>query len=613
MLDDFPNLEVLGDSGGVHDWNNFRAYLFGGFSGPTGRPLSLLSFLLDARNWPADPEPFKRTNLLIHLATATVLWQMMRALLKQLPSVAGNREALALLAAGMWLLHPYLLSTTMYIVQRMTQLSTFFVLAGLWGYLHGRMKLEAHPGRAYAWMSLSLIFGTLLGTLSKENGALLPLLALVVEWILRGNSPQPKPARAWVAVFMALPGCAVLGYLALRIDFSSDSWFFRPFNQEERLWTQARVVWDYIGNLLAPRIEGYGLYSDDFPVSTGWLEPVSTLIASIGIMAMLVAGIALRRRMPLLSLALVFFLAAHVMESSVLPLELYYEHRNYMPAAMLFLPLAALVSWSGIERKSLSIVAGSAIFILLAFMLHARAVLWSDTDNLETYWSVNRPYSVRAQVHMVKKMVKENRPEDANRFLEDIMRVNHDSVATRLMWLLNRMEMDKATPEDFEKTAHLMRTGRLDVQSYMVLEIMNNFVLRESANDVRIKGLLSIMRAATENRKIDHFPAYIKKLATWSQFRLLLIQGNMDAARQQMRVTLNVLDDVDEALKIISLATEHQQLRKDALDMMPLVRKIYDNQPAVRMSRPPEEYRDEIDYIENLLREDIAAAAKEKP
>ena len=150
MLDDFPNLEVLGDSGGVHDWNNFRAYLFGGFSGPTGRPLSLLSFLLDARNWPADPEPFKRTNLLIHLATATVLWQMMRALLKQLPSVAGNREALALLAAGMWLLHPYLLSTTMYIVQRMAQLPTLFAFAGLWGYLHGRMKMADHPAKAYA-------------------------------------------------------------------------------------------------------------------------------------------------------------------------------------------------------------------------------------------------------------------------------------------------------------------------------------------------------------------------------------------------------------------------------------------------------------------------------
>ena len=101
LLDDDFNLESLGDSsGGVHDWESLRVYLSSGFSGPTGRPLSLLSFLLDARNWPADPEPFKRTNLIIHLATATILWQMLRSLLKQFSLAARQKEIIALLAAG---------------------------------------------------------------------------------------------------------------------------------------------------------------------------------------------------------------------------------------------------------------------------------------------------------------------------------------------------------------------------------------------------------------------------------------------------------------------------------------------------------------------------------
>jgi hypothetical protein len=67
MLDDYGAIAALGKYDGVRDWETFKAYVFGGHSGPTGRPVSLLTFLIDSQNWPADPWPFKRTNLIIHL------------------------------------------------------------------------------------------------------------------------------------------------------------------------------------------------------------------------------------------------------------------------------------------------------------------------------------------------------------------------------------------------------------------------------------------------------------------------------------------------------------------------------------------------------------------
>lgn len=47
----------------------------------------------------------------------------------------------AVVAASLWMLHPYWVSTTLYVVQRMTILSALFMLAGMVGYLKGRLWL----------------------------------------------------------------------------------------------------------------------------------------------------------------------------------------------------------------------------------------------------------------------------------------------------------------------------------------------------------------------------------------------------------------------------------------------------------------------------------------
>src|SRR5690606_17444817 len=67
LFDDFANLPALGRYGGVRDLQTFLYYLASGIADPTGRPVSMLSFLIDARDWPADPFPFKRTGILLHV------------------------------------------------------------------------------------------------------------------------------------------------------------------------------------------------------------------------------------------------------------------------------------------------------------------------------------------------------------------------------------------------------------------------------------------------------------------------------------------------------------------------------------------------------------------
>src|SRR5690554_1266294 len=67
LFDDYPNLEPMGQFGEVTEWATFKSFVTTGFSGPTGRPVSLASFLLNDNTWPSYAPWFKLTNLFIHL------------------------------------------------------------------------------------------------------------------------------------------------------------------------------------------------------------------------------------------------------------------------------------------------------------------------------------------------------------------------------------------------------------------------------------------------------------------------------------------------------------------------------------------------------------------
>ena len=118
LFDDFINLDALGRNGPIVDAPSFWRYVTSGTSDPLGRPLSLLTFLLNARDWPADPAPFLATNLGLHLLNGMLLWGLLLTLERSLDTAASHRHPIALLGAGIWLLHPLFVSTTLYVVQR---------------------------------------------------------------------------------------------------------------------------------------------------------------------------------------------------------------------------------------------------------------------------------------------------------------------------------------------------------------------------------------------------------------------------------------------------------------------------------------------------------------
>lgn len=93
--------------------------------------------------------------------------------------------------------------------------------------------------------------------------------------------------------------------------------------------------------------------------------------------------------MPLVSLAILFFFLNHGVESTIYPLELVFEHRNYLPSFFLFLPLAhamvRLNRHSFFSKKYGRYVAVAAVCIpvgLLCNWTFARNMVWRSEKSL---------------------------------------------------------------------------------------------------------------------------------------------------------------------------------------------------------------------------------------
>ncbi len=373
----------------------------------SGRPLAMLSFAVNAylAGGTSQPLPFKITNLCIHLLNAALVYWLCVLLARCLVDIdnAGWRRWFPALVAASWALHPLQLTNVLYVVQRMNSLAATFVLGGLIVFCYGRHAVQAGQGSGYVLMTAGLLGGVTLGVTSKENAALLPFYALMIEYTLfRLQSLTPAQRRGlWLfyAAFVALPVVLALSWLVAYPDLILGSYSMREFGLYERLLTETRVLWFYVSLLLLPTPHRFSLFHDDMLLSAGFADPWITLPAVLGLVAVVLIVLVSRRRLPVASFAVLWFLAGHTMESSVFGLEIAHEHRNYLPSVgLLFGCVYALVR--GLERSGASAYAriglASLLPVTLAVSTHARAQTWSTQEGIAKHMVAHHPLSPRA-------------------------------------------------------------------------------------------------------------------------------------------------------------------------------------------------------------------------
>lgn len=415
LIDDYPNL--VQNNALKHlkpTFGSFLAASLSSDSGPTRRPVSMATFAANVlasgggKRLGYDAQSMKWTNVGIHLLNGLLVFILLRLLLGQYRRLRPETSALACEWAAVaitaaWLLAPINLTAVLYTIQRMTSLAATFTLFGLIAYLLGRRRLHAdgRDVRGWIWMLATALVFTPLAVLSKEIGALTLLYALVIEWTLFGlRQTDGRPARgviAYFAIFLLVPALVALIWL-LPGELHASHWAVRPFTLGERLLTEGRVVCHYVWWTLIPDISSLTLFHDAFPVSHSLFRPWSTLPAWAGIGALLVAGLLARRRYPLIALGLLWFLAGQVMTASFIPLELVFEHRQYLPSlglyAAVFGTVAVLIGRH--PRRRLAVTAIVAVIALYGAALGLRSINWSNPLRQLAIAAHDHPDSPRA-------------------------------------------------------------------------------------------------------------------------------------------------------------------------------------------------------------------------
>lgn len=382
--------------------------MWSGTSGPTGRPLAMLSFYLNAQLSDFSPLSFKLFNILIHAINSILVFfivcHFIRIINRDNYIIERDRDTiyLAMWIALVWAVHPLNLTAVLYVVQRMTSLSALFTLLGILYYI--KLRISTSPQSKEVIVRLACIF--LLGVfaaLCKENGLLLFLFLFLIESIIfkwRGDwKKEIKYLNLFYLFFLFLPLLVVL-YLFVIGDLTGN-FSNRTFSLTERLLTQARVIWFYILQIALPQATLFGLHHDDFVISKSIIQPITTLISILALIILGFLTVKIHKKYTWFSFGFAFFIAGHIMESTVLPLNMVHEHRNYLPSiGILFI---VVITINNLLKRITLFSLNKFMFIFLILfssMTISRAHDWSNVVLLGERLAQRHPNSINANYEM---------------------------------------------------------------------------------------------------------------------------------------------------------------------------------------------------------------------
>ncbi|MFZ4790958.1 MAG: hypothetical protein ACOYMW_08720 [Candidatus Competibacteraceae bacterium] len=500
QLDDTENLRIFQEyeAGRI----TAREVIFGNESGHLGRPVAMLSFWLDWISNGGDPASLKYHNLLLHLLNGVLIFSLIVLLLREDSVFGSARHSLALAVVAFWWLSPMQVSTVLYVIQRMAQLSTCFTLLGLIAYTSGRLLSDRQPRWDWILIGTCFLICMPLAALSKENGLLLPLLALLVEgycFQFSGSLITRRGLQLLFIVTVALPAVLAVSWLLLHPGMVLSGYESRDFSFTERLLTEPRILWDYVRQLLVPDIRLMGLVHDDFPLSRSLFDPPQTVLAIIAWLVVIsIALFASRTPLRMTGFGVLFFLAGHVLESSIFPLELYFEHRNYLPSVGLYLAVVTIGFWLA-QRYRHPRLALAGLLMLIGFYTAATVLQardWAEPYGLIHKAALYHPASPRSLIQTSLAHAGAGDAAGALALLNQLEQGSpHNATAIALQRLLTHcLTQQPLTSADYQQFAKTSFQYKRPTYLMRVFEVLTDQLRNGHCEAVDLRPLLPVLR-----------------------------------------------------------------------------------------------------------------------
>jgi Flp pilus assembly protein TadD len=556
-----------------------------GLESPSSRrPVANISFALNYYFSGYNVLGYRLVNILIHFMTGVLLYLFAKTTLEvsSLSTRYKFQGWVPFFTALIWLVHPIQSQSVTYIVQRMNSMAGMFYILSLLLYATARRGRDTRK----KWVLFAgCILSGILSLGSKQIAATLPFVIFLYEWYFFQNLSwgwlrrQLLPLAAILMFFAAAAYNYLGGHPLEKILLAYEA---RDFTLTERVLTEFRVVIYYISLLLFPHPSRLNL-DYDFPMSHSLIDPLTTVLCLSIITGLIALAFGLAKKERLLSFAILWFFGNLVIESSVIGLEIIFEHRTYLPS-MLVSMAAVTLSYRYLKPKWLNLVVLCVVAILFSFWTYERNGIWRDDVTLWKDCVKKSPNKARPHNNLANALFRRGKVDEAVSQYTEALRIkpnfvnahNNLGIALGKQGKLDRalshfseaLRIEPDNPKTHNNLGNaLVRRGKVDeaVSQYTeALRIKPNFV------DAHINLGIALGKQGKLDRAISHFSEALRiepdNAKTHNNLGFALaIQGRVKEASSHYFEALQAKPDYAEAHNNLGVALAKQRRLKEAM------------------------------------------------
>ncbi|MDX1775303.1 MAG: tetratricopeptide repeat protein [Desulfobulbales bacterium] len=509
------------------------------------RPLAYVSLALNYYFGGYELFGYHIVNILIHLGAAIFLYLFLQTTFSMRESQKNTKygDWLPFFAALIWLVHPLHVQSVTYIIQRMNSMAAMFYILALLFYVRARLA----QSRAKRLLLFSGCFcAGVLALGSKEIAATLPLFILLYEWFFLQDlsfSWLRKRILPLLGIGLFLSMAAILLWDLNLVSSIINSYNIRDFNMMQRILTEFRVVLFYVSLLLLPH-PGRLNIDHDFQLSLSLVDPVTTCLSLAVLLVLFGLATVLAQKERLLSFCIFWFLGNLVIESSVIGLEIIFEHRTYLPS-MLAIPGAVIVGKRILPTRLQQISLALTVLVIFSFWTYERNTVWRDEVTLRRDAAAKSPAKARALAILANALERNHEYEEAAFYYRKTLNLNPgnaDEINYNLgNVLMAQRKIDQAV-EHF-KTARRLNPDaapiRLNLANALAMQGQTLAAYAELQELIRLHpreprahnnfGML-LLQLGRPKEAVFHFSEALRLQPKYAQAR-----SNLEAAMQRMK------------------------------------------------------------------------------
>lgn len=589
------------------------------------RKVAYLTFLINEKIGGFSPVSYRVFNILIHILNSILIFFLSVWTLGDRQETKLPAFSLSLMAATVFALHPVNVNAVSYIVQRMASLSALFVLLALHSYRYAVRSTSRELVGVFGYF-LCFVF-IMLGVFSKENAVVvIPLIPLYDRYFLVPISGDKKSFYRRMTAFLVI-GCISLLIASAYLNFGrvarelaevvfgnftdplqAKRWMASDvyWSPLEHILTEFRVINRYLMIILIP-FPGFYIFDWwGYPLSKSLTVPAMTLPAIFVICGLLIFGFFSRKKYPFLSFGIFWYMTAISLESFIaIGSDLYFEHRNYLPAAGLFFGVVAQAGASLVKQPSRKMgwIAVGIVAVLLGSATFERNRIFTDSVSLWSDTVKKAPENLRATVALGNAYLKKSNLSEAENYYRKVMKEGYrhkragffiDASYSLGMIYLFQSRTDKAkTVIDMIEEAsegsyeikvlrafYLARTGEEDEAAERLQQLLRRgdehyrTLIYTLLGDI-YKGKKDLYGAELNyNNALSIDPTY--SAAYYGLAKVRLLQRDLDRAEELLRKAHSV--DPDNVL-VLSDLSDVQLMKKDGQEALLFAQKAIQLKP----------------------------------